>query len=302
MTTPGGVPNLPQGALTIDTLGKKLQDTSVTAVRGRAVERVSPIFDSSTGGNAAVDLTPLGILTRLFSGFNSVVANADPADVQGPEDLPDMLLQFIEDLPVIGQFVELLEAIAGTYDGHDQILLEVQQIFAPIRALVQVITGIVEGFPTPEQIISGWSGFAAALSTAVSNAAIAVGNFTSILSRFGVPDLGSWITNLLGTRTQAATADTNAATAVGITTGQQDSLDMINNVFSGGSSSQVGVTYTDLQTSGRNFFQILAQAPFNIANLDRTQTENTQTKYILSGANITPINSLIANIKSRFGI
>lgn len=145
MTTPGGVPNLPPGALTIDTLATQTQDMSTPAMKARAAGRFSSIFDSSTGLSPASDITPFGILTGLFSGFNSTVANADPADIEGPEDLPGLLIDFIESLPVIGQFVGLLEAILGTYDGDDEVLLTVQEIFAPIRIIVDALTALAGG-------------------------------------------------------------------------------------------------------------------------------------------------------------
>jgi len=152
VTTPGGVPNLPTGALTLDTMSSKLQDMSGTAMKARAVERFPDIMDSSTGLSPASDLTPFGILTRIFSEVNSRIATADPNDIQGPEDLPHLLLDFIEDLPVVGQLVGLLEAILGTYDGDDEVLLAVQEIFGPIRSLVDLLTGgIPIGSLTTEQ-------------------------------------------------------------------------------------------------------------------------------------------------------
>ncbi|MDD7812631.1 hypothetical protein PP713_08690 [Mycobacterium sp. CSUR Q5927] len=134
MTTPGGVPNLPVGALTVETLQAKTQDASVEANRDRAVERVPVIFDSSSGGNPSNDLSPMGFLTQLFSGFNSVVSKADPADINGPEDLPQLLVDFIEELPVVGQFVDLWNAINGTYDGDDEKLLAIQAYFAEMKS------------------------------------------------------------------------------------------------------------------------------------------------------------------------
>lgn len=149
MTTPGGVPNLPMGALTIPTLASKLQDMSGTAMRDRAAERMPAIFNGSSGGNPLSDLTPFGILTRIWAEFNSAVANADPADIQGPEDLPGLLLDFIESLPLVGELVGLLEAILGTYDGDDPVLLEIQEIFTLIR---NILGGIdFQDAPTPAQ-------------------------------------------------------------------------------------------------------------------------------------------------------
>jgi hypothetical protein len=119
VTTPGGVPNLPQGALTLDTLASKTQDMSGAAMKARAVERFPSIFNTSTGLNPALDITPFGILTRIWAEVNSLIANADPADVQGPEDLPELVLEFIEGLPVVGKFVDIVKVLLGEYDGDD---------------------------------------------------------------------------------------------------------------------------------------------------------------------------------------
>ncbi|MFV8049722.1 hypothetical protein [Mycobacterium sp. 48b] len=182
MTTPGGVPNLPAGALTLETLAAKLQDMSVPAMRERAAARVPNIFDGSTAGNLLSDLSPGGVIAQLFAGFNSFVANADPADIQGPEDLPGLLTDFIESLPVVGQLVGLGEAIMGTYDGDDEVLLAIQEVFEPIRALLQVVGGVSGAeLPTVEQILDGWAQLAAA-----------IGN--SLAKLRGLIDI-SWLTN-----------------------------------------------------------------------------------------------------------
>lgn len=152
MTTPGGVPNLPVGALTLETLASNLQDMSGSAMKARAVERFPSIMDGSTGLSAASDITPFGILTRIYSEVTASVANADPADIQGPDDIPGLLLEFIEGIPVVGQFVQLIKAILGTYDGPDPILQTIQAIFDPIRKFFQMITGIFTGFPTISQV------------------------------------------------------------------------------------------------------------------------------------------------------
>lgn len=139
MTTPAGVPNLPIGALTVETLASQLQDLSAEAMYARAGERVPTIFAASTGGDILNNLSPFGILTNIWAGINSLIANSDPGDIQGPEDLPPLLLDFIEGLPVIGQLVTLLEAMLGTYTGTDETLLGIQDLLAPIRLLVDTI-------------------------------------------------------------------------------------------------------------------------------------------------------------------
>jgi hypothetical protein len=174
VTTPGGVPNLPPGALTVDNLEVQLQDTSAPAVRNRAAARMPGLFNNSNGGNPASDLTPFGILTKIFAAFNSSVANADPNDIQGPEDLPGLLWEFIENLPVIGELVGLGEAILGNYDGDDAVLLAIQDIFQPIRRLLQLFTGQGGGFPTKEELEAGWDNVITPLVDGVSAALAAL--------------------------------------------------------------------------------------------------------------------------------
>ena len=136
MTTPGGVPNLPTGALTIDTLASNLEDMTTEAMRARSAARMSSTFNSSTGGDPTSNFSFSGLIMQLFAGFNSAVANADPADIEGPEDLPDLLTGFITELPIIGTLVGLPEAIYGTYEGADPVLLMIETLFAPIRLLM----------------------------------------------------------------------------------------------------------------------------------------------------------------------
>lgn len=186
MTTPGGVPNLPAGALTEETLAEKLQDMSAAAMRSRARERMPSIFDDSTGGNILSDLTPFGLLTRIWAEVNSLIANADPADIQGPQDIPQLLLDFIQGLPVIGELVGLLEAILGEYAGDDEVLLAIQQIFAPIRKLVQLVAGQDVGFPTIEDVTSGWTALADALENVPG-----LGQIVGLVRSFGAALLGA---------------------------------------------------------------------------------------------------------------
>lgn len=161
MTTPGGVTSLPAGALTLDNIASETQDMTPEAMRGRAAARFPTTYNDSTGGNPAVDLTPMGIINRLFAGFLSTVANADPADIQSPDDLPELLNQFIHNLPVVGEFVRLLDALAGTYTGDDQALLQIQALFGGVRGGLDKLRQFIESLigqaldllhlPSPEQ-------------------------------------------------------------------------------------------------------------------------------------------------------
>lgn len=164
VTTPGGVPNLPAGALTLDDLASKVQDMSGDAMKGRAVARMPSVFNSSTGLNPALDFTPFGLVTRIYAEVMSLVANADPADINGPDDLPQLVKDFIEGIPLVGQFVALLDAILGDYDGDDQVLLAVREIFAPIRAFMQMFAGLTDGIPTVDEITAGVGEFLGAFA------------------------------------------------------------------------------------------------------------------------------------------
>jgi hypothetical protein len=220
VTTPGGVANLPVAALTLDTMAAKLQDMSTAAMKARAVERFPTIMDSSTGLSPASDITPFGILTTIFYGVNSLVANADPADITGPEDLPPLLVEFIEGLPVVGQFVEILEAILGTYDGEDETLLAIQTIFAPIRAIVAAITAAAGGLPLvgaffdiPASLIHALFGGSSILPQVQPAAVGGVSPGASLLD-----DLGSFLTNVFngitGNGAASATQDETATAIV----------------------------------------------------------------------------------------
>lgn len=158
MTTPAGVPNLPAGALTSETLAAMLQDHSTAAMRGQIRSRMPSIFNSSTGGNVDNDLSMFGLIAKLFSAVNSGIRNADPADIQGPSDIPELLWDFIESLPLIGQLIGLLEAINGNYDGDDETLLAIQIIHEPLRRILQLLTGHDEGdgWPTAADVGDGW--------------------------------------------------------------------------------------------------------------------------------------------------
>lgn len=167
MTTPLGVPNLPLGALTVETLADKLQDQTQVAMRDRARDRMPVIFDNSSGGDIASDLSPFGIIAAIWSGVNSLIATADPEDIQGPEDIPALLIDFIEGLPVIGQLIDLLEALSGNYTGEDPTLLAIQDFLAPVIEFFQglqssdpvsAIEEFLRNLPTIGQVVGAITG------------------------------------------------------------------------------------------------------------------------------------------------
>lgn len=155
MTAPGGTPGLPTGSvLKLENLESRLQDLTSTAMKGRALDWFPSLVGNTTGGDPG-GLGPFGFLTDLWARWNSTIANADPDAVKSVEDLGPLFIEFVENLPVIGQFVTLVEAILGTYTGSDEFLLQIQAIFAPLRALLSLITNF-DGIPTVEQLTEGF--------------------------------------------------------------------------------------------------------------------------------------------------
>lgn len=143
MTAPGGTPGLPTGTvLTLDNLGSRLQDHTSTANKGRALDWFPSLAGNTTGGDPAAPLSPFGFLTDLWSRFNATIANADPSAVKSVEDLGPLFIEFVENLPFVGQFFGLLEALLGTYTGNDQNLLSLQTLFAPVRQLIGLVPGL----------------------------------------------------------------------------------------------------------------------------------------------------------------
>lgn len=157
MTAPGGTPGLPSGSvLTLDNMESRLQDMSPGAMKARAVDWFPPMANSTTGGNPASGATPFGVLTGIWSRFNATIAAADPSAVNSVEDLGDLFDEFVHNLPVVGKFVELIEAFTGDYEGDDAVLNAIQDLFGTIPKL---INGLLSGAWIPQidasKIISG---------------------------------------------------------------------------------------------------------------------------------------------------
>jgi hypothetical protein len=196
VTTPGGVANLPNEALTLDNMAARLQDMSGTAMRDRAVQKFPAIMDGSTGLSPALAFTPFGLLVGIWAQVNSLIANADPADVQGPEDLPDLVLEFIQGLPLVGQFIGILEAVLGNYDGDDQNLLALQEFFSPVRVLMQLFSGITEGIPDPAQLTAFVTQFLGAFEGLdLSDPGAVIATILQRISQLAVGPLINAITN-----------------------------------------------------------------------------------------------------------
>lgn len=243
VTTPGGVPNLPAGALTLDTMASKLQDTTAAAQRARAVARVPSIFTGSSGGDPASDLSPSGVITGLYSGFASVVASADPADIQGPDDLPALLLAFIESLPIVGEFVRLGEAIGGTYVGDDPVLNTIQDLFRPLRELLQLVAGAITSFPpSPEEITAGWNDFTGRVQDTIDGIFNGWANLGAMLDLNKAAD--DVLEAISGIFNVGLSAQSKITAAEARLRALESAGNTISDDFGGASSSSLGSNYT----------------------------------------------------------
>lgn len=160
MTAPGGTPGLPVGTvLTLANLESRLQDLTSAAMKGRALDWFPSMANNTTGGDPSSTIMPFGILTDMWSRWNSVIANAHPDDVNSVEDLGPLFVEFVEGLPVIGTFVTLGEAFLGTYTGTDPTLLAVQALFGTIPKLLGGLlpAGLIPGLDA-SKITSGTFG------------------------------------------------------------------------------------------------------------------------------------------------
>lgn len=162
MTTP----NLPWGATTQSDLGEgvimpsglgsALQDQSHGKFLALASGRFPGVVSGTSAGSPSAPADPLGFVVDLAAKFLSTVANADPASITRPEDLHDLVTDFVDGLPLVGELIDLKDAMLGEYTGDDPVFLLIQNLFAPLRKVLQLVSG-QSGIPTVGEITSGWS-------------------------------------------------------------------------------------------------------------------------------------------------
>lgn len=160
MTTPAGVPSLPIGALAVETLGQRLQDQSATAMRNRAGEQMPAIFGASAGGNILSDLSPFRNPHQDLGRDQLTDRHRRPVDIKARKTFRRCCWTSSKACRLSGQFVQLLEALAGTYDGEDPTLLAIQDLLEPIRLIVDVGQGVADFLKWI------WDNYLAATSTA----------------------------------------------------------------------------------------------------------------------------------------
>jgi hypothetical protein len=279
VTTPGGVPNLPQGALTPATLASSLQDMSEAAMKSRADARFPATFNTSTGGNPSGGGL-FGVMTTIWAGVNSLIAQSDPADITGPDDLPPLFVEFIENLPLVGELLGLLDAINGNFTGTDPTLLAVQNIFAPIRKLVQLFSGTGAGYPTPAEIAAGWADLNDAITDAVTDAYQQVMDFLTGLTGSTPAQQNTWLADLL-----TAASDLDAAKLVNllgmppIPDASVPGLQAIQDAASQAWSGLTSLTGTDVSDAQQFMTTIYNEILSHARQLQSLQSTATGSRY-----------------------
>ncbi|CAM3744200.1 hypothetical protein ACXYTP_00155 [Tsukamurella ocularis] len=155
MTSPNlpiGSSDIPQGAFTHTGIAGVLQDYSAGKYRSTVGGRFPGIVSGTPAGSPLSALTPVGIITGILSEFMRVVSNSTSNDISHPADLDDLIHDFFQGLPLVGQFVDLLDAIFGTYDGDDPVLLQIKALFAFLRPDGKIDAGKLFG-ELPQHIL-----------------------------------------------------------------------------------------------------------------------------------------------------
>lgn len=158
MTAPGLGPtsDLPEGVLKASQLGAALQGLNAAKVGDTTAARLPDVFTGTLGGSL-VD-APIQYVMGLFAQFlGDIVDDGTPA-ITGPEELPDRTHDFFEDLPLVGIFVSLSDAMLGTYDGDDPVMLGIQDLFGLLRKLLELIGGVASGqIPDIGELVGGFA-------------------------------------------------------------------------------------------------------------------------------------------------
>ena len=129
--------------MTVETLGASLKNLDSAKMTTTAKGRLVSNFVGTAGGFAG---GPIDFLVGLVGAFLGDLADdASTTDISGPEDLPDLIESFFEGLPLVGLILDIKDAMTGEYTGDDPVLLAIQALFAPLRKLVEIVTGAVSG-------------------------------------------------------------------------------------------------------------------------------------------------------------
>ncbi|MCF3941307.1 hypothetical protein [Gordonia tangerina] len=139
-TTPA---DLPQGVSAPSQLGSALQDQSKAKFKSLAASRFPSVVNGTSAGNPADVAGPLGFVVDLFAGFAQNVAQSDPAAIQGPDDLHELVTDFFDGLPLVGVLIDIRDAMMGNYEGDDPVLQAIDSFMGSLAGLVNTVQDFV---------------------------------------------------------------------------------------------------------------------------------------------------------------
>ena len=168
MTVPGagGGSVWPRDVLTANQLNAALQGLNASKVKSSTASRIPSVLSGTAGGLVG---GPMRIITDLFGQFlGSIVDDSHPATLTGVDDLPDLMTQFFDDLPVdvalsalrpLAQLLAwLTDTDLGVWDTEEEIEenLPTAIMRLPLKVLVDLIGGIPVVGGAVEEALSGW--------------------------------------------------------------------------------------------------------------------------------------------------
>ena len=168
MTVPGagGGSVWPRDVLTANQLNAALQGLNASKVKSSTASRIPSVLSGTAGGLVG---GPMRIITDLFGQFlGSIVDDSHPATLTGVDDLPDLMTQFFDDLPVdvalsalrpLAQLLAwLTDTDLGVWDTEEEIEENLPKAIMrlPLKVLVDLIGGIPVVGGAVEEALSGW--------------------------------------------------------------------------------------------------------------------------------------------------
>lgn len=142
--------DLPQGtAYPGSAWGTLLQNPSVSKFANLGGGRFPGVFFSQPAGSPLNPSMPLGFITDLFAKFSSYVAQADPATIKKPEDLHDLITDFVTGLP--------LSALGDATNPLEQIQADISDVLANLGDIWDYYEGLTGGVRAIQNGINqGW--------------------------------------------------------------------------------------------------------------------------------------------------
>lgn len=152
---------MPQGVLKAEDLGNALQGLDATKVGDTTEDRLPEVFTGTLGGELVN--APIKFVLSRFAEFLGDVVDDNTAMLESPDDLPDLIHDFFADLPLVGIFIDILDAMLGNYAGADPALIAIQNLFALLRKVLELISGVGGGLPSIPELVDGFGDLAAAV-------------------------------------------------------------------------------------------------------------------------------------------